>query len=86
MRNNTFTEALATMLLGVICVGGCVQGIAYMGEVTNARQKTYYNYYRNEYNNRYVDDGCSVSYDNEESIDTVTVDTLQTSSHSDYYY
>ena len=86
MRNNTFTEALATMLLAVICVGGCVQGIAYMGEVTNARQKAYYNYYRNEYNNRYVDDGCSVSYDNEESIDTVTVDTLQTSSHSDYYY
>lgn len=86
MRNNTFTEALATMLLAVICVGGCVQGIAYMGEVTNARQKRYYNYYRDEYGNHYVDDENTNSYCNEENIDTTTVDTIQSSSRSDYYY
>ena len=86
MRDNALLATVATMLLITVCAGSCVQGIAYMGEVTNARQKTYYNYYRNEYGNRYVDDGCSVSYDNEESVDTVTVDTTQTSSRSEYYY
>lgn len=81
MRDNALLATVATMLLITVCAGSCVQGVVYMGELTKLQNKTYHNYYRDEYGYHYA---------NEENYTEYPSDTIQeadtASSRDDNYY